>query len=363
VTEVSTRQLNRALLERQLLLRRRATSAADAIEHLAGLQAQEPLAPYVGLWSRLERFEHDELSRLIEERRAVRGPLMRATLHLATARDFLVLRSVTQSVQERAWAGSAFARPLEGIDLDALLGAGRELIDSEPRSRAELRPLLAERFPGYDPDALAYTISYRVPAVHVPPRGVWGERGPARLATIESWLGESIDPGAAPDQVALRYLAAFGPASARDIAAWSGWSGVGDLVERLRPRLRTFADEAGRELLDLPGAPLPAADTPAPVRFLPEWDNVLVAHADRERIMPPEHRDALVTQYLGRAMVLVDGFVRGWWRVERGRSAATLRVSLLDDGARAQAGAVHDEGVALLDFVAGDASRREVVVA
>ena len=358
---LSRRALNRALLARQLLLRRAPLSAAAAVEHLVGLQAQAPNAPYVGMWTRLDGFQHDELARLVAGRQAVRTPLMRATVHLVSARDALALRPVVQSVLERGLRGSPFGRRLAGLDMAALLAAGQALLEERPRTRSELGALLAARWPERDSAALAYAVSYLLPLVQVPPRGLWGASGPATWTTTASWLGRPLDPDAAPDEMILRYLAAFGPATVADVQTWSGLTRLRAAVERLRPRLCTFRDEAGRELFDLPDAPRPDPETPAPPRFLPEYDNALLSHADRSRIivdnrpvpLPPGNGGTLGT-------VLVDGFFGGTWAIARQGDAAMLRIEPSEPLSAQDRSALAEEGARLLSFAASDAGVRDI---
>jgi Winged helix DNA-binding domain len=314
---LSPRALNRALLARQLLLERSRCSAAQAIEHLVAIQAQEPHAAYYGLWARVEGFQPDELTRMMERREAVRLSLLRSTIHLVTGRDALALRPVVQSVLERTWNGSGFAKLLDGVDVAEVIAAGRAALSERDLTRAELKRLLAERWPEHDPAALGYAVHFNVPLVHLPPRGVWGHNPRIRQLTLESWLGEPVAHHAPPDDAILRYLKAFGPATTADIATWSGLAGLREAVERLRPRLRTFRDESGRELLDVPDAPLPDPDTPAPVRFLPWFDNAFLSHKDRSRIIPPEYGHLRIG-LIGRPVVLVDGFVRAFWAIRDG---------------------------------------------
>ena len=355
---LTDRALNRATLSRQLLLSRADLPVLEAVEHLVGLQAQIPLNPYTALWTRLEGFRPDALAGLLEARKVVRTAVMRSTIHLVTADDCLLLRPLMQPVLD---AELARYRDLRGVDVDAVLAFARELVGERPRSGGELRAELAERFPRHDAADLAYACRNLLAFVQVPPRGVWGKSAQVTSTTAESWLGRPLASEPSIDEVVLRYLGAFGPATVADVSAWSRLTGLREVVERLRPQLRTFRDERGRELFDLPEAPRPDPDTPAPPRFLPEYDNVLLSHADRSRFIAPEHRGALgrVPDPIHGA-VLEDGFGFGLWRLERDEGNATLVVSHIRRPTNRAATAVAAEGRRFLRFVAADANVHDI---
>ncbi len=321
------------------------------IEHLVGLQAQEPKDPYVALWTRIDGFRPEELEALLEAREAVRLTLMRGTIHLVTACDCLALRPAMQAVTERIhWSASPFGRRLGDADPGEVVAAGREILEEAPRTRAQVRDLLAERWPDRDAEAMAHTVAYLLPVLQIPPRGLWSRSGRATLATVESWLGRPLDGDPAPDRTVVRYLAAFGPASVKDVAMWSGFTRVREVIERLRGELRTFRDEHGAELFDLPDAPLADPDAPAPVRFLPEYDNVFLAHADRSRIGDSADRPRLGFGD-GRffKLLLIGGFLRAAWRLENGNVVVKPARKL----SKRDAAGVEAEGARLAAFLGG----------
>lgn len=357
---LSRRALNRAFLARQLLLDRQPRSALEAIRHLVGLQSQAPAAPYVALWTRLADFQPDELSRLLLDRSVVRIALLRSTIYLVTADDALSLRPLVQPVLDRGLQ-PVLQQQLAGLDAAEVRDAGQALLDERPRTWQELGRLLGERWPERDPSALARLIRDQLPLVQVTPRGVWGQSGPAAHATVETWLGRSPLAESSLADTLLRYLAAYGPATVQDAQAWSGLTGLGTVVETLRPRLVTFTDEAGRELFDLPEAPRPDPDTPAPPRFLAEFDIALLSHRDRSRIMTDEQRRVVFTiNGIVQGTVLDDGFVAGIWKIVRHKAATTLTVTSFGPLSGQTRAGLTEEGSRLLAFAAAGEPGPEV---
>ena len=351
---LTRRQLNRATLARQLLLERSDLSAPAAVENLVGLQSQAPLAHYVALWSRLADFDPSEAGVPLESGDLVRTHAMRATVHLFTRRDALGIRALMQPMLAARFASSPFPKLLPNVDLDAVCREARSLATERPLSRIELGRGLAEHFPDAPEEPLAYAATYLEPMAQVPPRGVWGKRAPVRWQTYRGWLGTDANTPARIDQIVLRYLGAFGPATVGDIRIWSGLSGLREVVDRLAPDLRIFADESGRKLLDLPEAPRPAADVPAPVRFLPEYDNALLSHDDRTRIIPDRRPVPLPPGDGARVgTVLIDGDFRGTWQLVSTKHTADLQVDAVGLSG-SEISQVEEEGQRLRAFLRSD---------
>ncbi len=361
---LSVRALNRATLARQLLLARDDRPILDAVRHLVGLQAQVPSNPYLALWSRLAGFVPDDLGQLLLDRQVVRTTVMRATIHLVTAEDALVLRPLMQPVLDAELARHRdYAPALRDVDLDAVLAFARPLLGERPYNGSQLRAAMAERFPDHDAAALAYACRCRLALVQVPPRGLWRRSGQVAVTTAEAWLGAPLATNPSIDDVVLRYLGAFGPATTGDLATWCRLTGLGEVVDRLRPRLRTFRDERGRELFDLPDAPRPDPDTPAPPRFLPEYDNAVLSHADRSRLVSGEHRGWLFeTTGPVHGSVLHDGFLSGTWAIDRSREVPRLVVRPVVRLAKRAGAAVLAEGRRVLRFLEPDVPVRELDV-
>ena len=340
-----------------MLLRRVELPAIEVVERLVGMQAQVPTDPYTALWSRIRDFQPAELSELIAERRAVRAVgLMRTTIHLVSARDALTIRPLMQPVLDRAWRYSPFSKLLAGADVDDVVAAGLELLAERPYVATELGKRLQERWPDADANSMGYAIRFLVPVLQPPPRGLWGKGGLAYVETIERWLGRPLDPTPSIDHIVLRYLAAFGPATAKDVQVWSWLTGMRGVLERLRPRLRTFRDEQGRELFDVADAPYPDTDTPAPVRFLPEYDNIALSHHDRTRVIDRKFGEGIWM----RGSILVDGFVRGTWRMDTKRGESVLTIGLFDALTSSDRTDVESEAELLAEFLVPDARTRDI---
>ncbi len=346
--KLSQRDLNRATLARQYLLDRGAASALDTIEHLGGMQAQAPLAPYIGLWTRLGAFGVEDLSALIEDRRVVRLHMMRNTLHLGSARDCLDWRS-TFSQRHAADFQSHFSGSLQGVDRRALLEDARRLLDERPLTRAQLGRVLAEQWPDADPGALGYAATHLLALCQVPPRGVWGRpSGPAAWTPLESWLGDTLR--ARPvDGLVGRYLGAFGPATTADVQLWSGLTRLREVVERLP--LRTFVGPDGQTLYDLPAADRPSGDLPAPPRLLPAYDNLLLSHHDRSRMMLTKRPVPLPAgNGSSEGTFLVDGTWQGTWRL----LGNTMRLRSFDPLGMGDRNDLLSEAKRLLSFLGAD---------
>ncbi|MEU8390070.1 winged helix DNA-binding domain-containing protein [Micromonospora sp. NPDC048842] len=357
MTILDSRALNRATLARQLLLDRADLPPLDAVAHLGGLQAQEPQEPFIGLWSRLRSFDPTVLSTLLTQRHVVRTHLMRRTVHLLVADDVVAWRPRHDAMLRQRVLG-VYRGELDGVDLDELAAAARAVVaDGEPRSMPEIGRALGERWPTPGLRVLGEIAVALLPMTQVPPRGVWRAKGGARYVLLSAWLDREIAPPTAADTdpvgqlLVRRYLAAFGPAATADLRAWCGLAGLPAVVNAMRDELVTFRDERGRKLIDLPDAPRPDPETPAPVRFLPAFDNAILGYDDRSRIIDDAHRGLSVA---GERVVLVDGRVAATWTVE----SETVTVNPLRGFSRADRVAVTEQGQALAAFLSDNESDR-----
>ncbi|AUX40088.1 hypothetical protein SOCE26_014850 [Sorangium cellulosum] len=360
-TTLTRKELNRATLARQMLLVRERTTTVHGIERLVALQAQLARPPFIGLWSRLVGFRREELVQRALRREVVRAPFLRGTLHLVSAKDYLELHPVIAPVLHAAVRSVLRARA-DALDVDRLVAEARVYFDEEPRTMDELRDHLAALHPEGDVRAMALAVRMHLPVVQVPTETPWGYPGTADFAPAASWLGKPFRESDGPHALVLRYLASFGPATATDVQTWAGLPRMKDVLHALRGQLCTFRDERGRELFDLPDAPRPPADTAAPARFLPDYDNLLLAHDDRTRVIADEHRGRILLSANLRILptFLVDGFVAGTWTIERKRASATLVVAPFEALSREAREQLAGEGEALLRFVEEDAAAFEV---
>jgi hypothetical protein len=360
--KLTLRQLNRTLLHRQLLLQRQPLTVVEAVEQLAGLQAQLPNPPYIGLWTRLTDFARDDLTQALAQKQIVRAALMRSTLHLMTAADFVRYRSAIQPALVRA-LGAFFGQRGKGLDIAALLAAAQPFCGESPRTTGELRACLLQIAPDADGDALAYAVRAHLPLVQVPPGGTWGSGSGGAYTTPEAWLGQSVDAAENLRDLFHYYLRAFGPASVMDFQFWSGLNKLKDVMQPYTRDLRIYRDPQGKELYDLPHLEIIDGDVPAPARLIPEYDNLIISHADRTRVIADEDRPRIfLSAARVRPTLLVDGFVRGAWRVEKTKKPVTaaliiepfVRLSAVDKQA------LTDEGETLIRFIEDRADSWEV---
>ncbi|MGW9118601.1 winged helix DNA-binding domain-containing protein [Streptomyces sp. NPDC055663] len=381
MTTLSLRALNRALMDRQFLLARTDRTVLEVIGRLVALQAQEPNWAYVGLWSRIHGFTQPQLTALLEDRQVVRSGLLRSTQHLATAEDFRRLRPLLQPVLDRTAASPHFTRNSSGLDPASLVAEALGLLAGGTLSRKELARRLAERHPGRDGRILAGQVELSTPLVHGAATGAWGSWGNRSAVSVtpaEVWLGRPMvavatsvatatatatAASAASEASATsarevakglirRYLAGFGPAGVKDVQAWCGLTRLGEVVAEMDGELRRHRDPDGRELFDLADAELPDPETPAPARLLPAFDNVLLGHADRTRVIGDEDRAHVMPgQARVRPAFLVDGRVHGTWSLDAG----TLRLAPLRPLSATDRVALEEEAERLLPFVGGTA--------
>jgi len=355
---LSTRVLNRTLLARQGLLTRRASDPIEVNTTLVGQQAQEPIDPYVGLWSRIDGFDPAVVSDAIQARRLVRMGSFRTTLHLLTTEDALAIAPLTAGVHRRTFTNTAFAKTLRGVDLDELEAVSRVTLEAEPMTPSDLGKRLGERWPDRDRTSLALYARYAISLVQVPPRGLWRRTGRTTNTTLEAWTGRQAE-ATTVDELLVRYLRAYGPSSTSDMRTWSWFRDLRPVVERLRPTLRTYRDERGRELFDVADGELADADLPAPVRFLPQYDNVFLSHDDRSRI---NGAMSWGLDFGWKGPILVDGGITGTWRVRRDKRAAVMTIELGRRLTTPERRELDAEAEALSAFLDPDLAREIVVV-
>jgi len=360
MSKLSARAVNRATLARQMLLERADCGVVEAVRRLAGMQGQEPKHPYVGLWSRADGFTDEHLTKAVEEREVVRASMFRGTLHLVTAADYLRFRTTIHPI---------FVAGLKilgdrgiGLEPDKVVAAAVRILAKEPLTFTQIRDALVTEFPEVNDRALGFCTRLMVPLVMFPTDTRWGWPGNARFTPAEEWLKAKIHPSAVPDEMVIRYLEAFGPATPADFQTWSGLTKAKSIFDAVE--LETFIDEAGKPLYDVPGGPRPDEETPAPIRFLPEFDNLLLAHAKRERIIADEHRPAVFTKNLRvKSTYLVDGQVAGLWSAEKKRGVATLTLTPFGRLLKKTQAELEREGSALLRFLEPDAKTYDLVTA
>ncbi|MBF6330446.1 winged helix DNA-binding domain-containing protein [Nocardia transvalensis] len=352
---VPNRVLNRTLLARQHLLHRTTLSVAEMCEHLIGLQAQDVPPPFVGLWSRIADFEPGTVSSGLTDRSLVRITLMRGTIHMVTPADALRIAPHIQPELEKVPFRKGFNYgAMVGLDPEEVRRRGEQVLGDEPMPAAELRARAAELYPDRDPGAVVQTWLYQLPVLQTPPRGLWKNNSRPVWSRIEPWLGAPLDPSYPLEELVIRYLRAFGPATTMDVQTWSKLLGIKEAMARLGDRVRTYTDERGRTLYDAADAELADPDQPAPVRYLGWYDNIVLSHQDRSRIVPDAAAPPL--QYLATQVspILVDGYLSGIYKIFTDRTRARLRIVPGRTWSAAERKDVEAEGLALLGFLEAD---------
>ncbi len=359
---LSLRELNRTILARQFLLERTNLPVVDVVARLVALQAQLAQPPYVGLWTRLTDFARDDLAARIEHKRIVKATLLRGTLHLVTADDYLKFRASLQPVLTSALDAIVKQRGAR-VDVPMLVDAVREFMLEKPRSFAEITTLLTGLVPDGDPGAMRYAVRTHLPMVQVPIQKRWSYPGNPQFTLAAAWLGTPLPTSEHLPDLVKRYLAAFGPATVKDMETWSYLSDLQPVFESMRSELVVYrVDQRSRgELFDLPDGRIVEADAPAPVRFLPEFDNLLLAHQDRTRVVPRAYRSKVYLPALRvAATVLIDGFVAAAWTTERVKHTARLVVFAFEPLTQHVRAQLTDEGEQLIRFIEPDATEYEV---
>jgi len=355
---LTLRGLSRATLARQMLLQREKVTPTAAVERLFGMQAQLARPPFIGLFARIEGFRREDMSRAITKRTIVRGTLMRGTLHVMSTKDYIAFRGVIQLALDHGLKGVLRDR-MKGVDVAETIATARAFFET-PHTFDELRDALSKKG---DVRARAFAARLLIPLVQVADESAWSYPAVARFITAKKWLAKSPAAGDLRELV-RRYLAAFGPATVADAQTWSGIPALRETFEAMRGELAIVRDERKRELFDLPKAPRPPEDTPAPPVFLPEFDNLVLAHADRTRFVAKEHRKAIYLPGLRVAPTfLVDGVVGGTWKLTRTKSKATLEINPFDKKLpRATRDALATEGEKLARFIEPDAESLVLVI-
>lgn len=358
---LTIRALNRATLARQMLLERSDRGIADSAAFLGGLQAQQSNDPYVGLWSRLDAFRHEDLTALIVGKTLLRATTMRGTLHLHTAGDLVGFRALVQPFLSAQWK-SNFLRRFGSEDKAKVLKAGIRLLDKGPMTAGALNKALKEKFASAEPIALSSLLQLHETLIQIPPTRIWGTGSAPILSRIPNWLDEVPAPVLTREELVRRYLRAFGPASVNDMAIWCRLTRLGDAFNAIRDELTEFEDENGRVLYDYPDAPRPDEDVPAPIRFLPLYDNVYLGYDKRQRMLNEEtaHVVSMFEQF--KPAVLIDGTISAGWSISVKKDAAELEVELYRKMTRRQRSELEAEGKRFAKFMAEEAKSWSVAL-